>query len=104
MYYVVTLCNFLHVCVTNLATRNATFIFESATWKELRLEIHQLQQVFRQSDPAFLKILNEMRIGQLKPDSIAKLQSLNREIATPNMKPTNLFPLRAQVDQVNQKE
>lgn len=67
------------------------YIFESKAWEELNLQIKQLSSVFRQKDPAFIQILNELRMGTLSVQSIQTLKSLDRVQNLPNnQKPTNL--------------
>jgi ATP-dependent DNA helicase PIF1 len=80
----------------------AFFAFESRAWQEMNLKILELGQVFRQSDPAFLQILSEMRKASLSDKSEKMLKSLER---TPKMvqgvELTHLYPLRYQVDSHN---
>ena len=56
------------------------FAFEAQTWPEIVKKTFNLTKVFRQRDPEFVDMLNEMRFGRLSAQSIAKFRSLEREI------------------------
>lgn len=79
------------------------FAFESKMWDEALSHKVNLTQVFRQKDETFVRMLNEMRHGQLSTDSIQRFQRLNRppKIDDEFMVPTELFPLREDVDKSN---
>jgi hypothetical protein len=49
------------------------FAFQSEVWKQLVKDVYQLTIIHRQRDPVFQKILNEARIGELTPESVAIL-------------------------------
>ena len=84
------------------------FCFESGLWSQtFSRENHiQLTKIFRQSDPIYQKILNQIREGKLKRSSNeALLHNVGRQIAVDNeVRPTKLFPTRNKVEQVNIKE
>src|ERR1700761_7764594 len=61
-------------------SRAARFAFEASTWGTSIDHTIALHHVFRQKDPVFAGMLNEMREGRLKPESIARFRSLNRAI------------------------
>lgn len=58
----------------------AKFAFDAATWNTSIEHTILLTHVFRQKDPAFAAMLNEMRLGKLTPQSIRAFQSLNRPL------------------------
>ena len=71
------------------------------------LENHvQLTKIFRQSDPVYQKILNQIREGKLKRSSNeVLLHKIGQQIPDNSIvRPTKLFPTRNKVDQVNTKE
>jgi ATP-dependent DNA helicase PIF1 len=68
------------------------------------LDIYQVTKIFRQTDPIFISILNEMRVGKLSENSVKTLNTLSREVHTLGLKQTKLFPLRKQVEEMNRKE
>jgi ATP-dependent DNA helicase PIF1 len=78
------------------------FCFESPLWFEtFGLKDHvNLNKIFRQSDPIYQRILNQIREGRLKRSSNeALLQQVGREISPDcQIRPTKLFPTRNKVD------
>lgn len=56
----------------------AKFAFDAATWNTTIEHTILLTHVFRQKDPAFANMLNEMRLGKLTQESIRAFQRLNR--------------------------
>jgi ATP-dependent DNA helicase PIF1 len=65
-----------------------------------------LKTIFRQTDPQYIKILNEIRCGEVSEESASTLQTyLNRsydESKYNGAALTKLFPIRARVDSTNQ--
>ena len=84
------------------------FCFESPLWFEtFKLQDHvNLCKIFRQSDPIYQRILNQIREGRLKRSSNeALLQQVGREIEPDcQIRPTKLFPTRNKVDYINVTE
>jgi len=58
----------------------AKFAFDAATWNTCIEHTILLTHVFRQKDPAFASMLNEMRLGQLSQASIRAFQQLSRPL------------------------
>ena len=82
---------------------NAQFVFESARWAEVVQHKFNLTQVFRQKDLAFVSMLNEMRFGRMSPQTVRAFSQLERTPSLPDgMVPTELFPLRRDVERANQ--
>jgi ATP-dependent DNA helicase PIF1 len=73
-------------------SKDSKFIFESVFWSELKnLKMMQLETVFRQTDPQFITILNELRMGSISSASIDVLKKLDRpQEINDNCKPTKL--------------
>jgi ATP-dependent DNA helicase PIF1 len=84
------------------------FCFESELWlKTFIKENHiQLTQIFRQKDPIYANILNQIREGRIKRSSCVILEKyVNRPIPEDILvAPTKLFPTRNKVDLINQSE
>lgn len=84
------------------------FCFESLIWSQTFLKDNhiQLTKIFRQSDPVYQKILNQIREGKLKRSSNeALLRKVGQQIPEDIcIRPTKLFPTRNKVDQVNIRE
>ena len=84
------------------------FCFESGLWfQTFSLENHvNMNKIFRQSDPIYQRILNQVREGRLKRSSNeALLLNVGKEIpADCLIRPTKLFPTRNKVDYINVNE
>ena len=84
------------------------FCFESEFWFTtfLKQDHIQLQKIFRQNDPIYQGILNQVREGRLKRSSNdALLHNVGRQIdAAATIRPTKLFPTRNKVDNINMTE
>ena len=84
------------------------FCFESLLWNQtFKLENHvSLCKIFRQSDPIYQRILNQIREGRLKRSSNdALLHNVGRPIPDDSIiRPTKLFPTRNKVDYINVNE
>lgn len=79
------------------------FAFESNTWREAVSSTIELTILQRQKDPVFQKILCEARVGELSKESCRILQSCQgRDWKTHKIRPTLLFPRRAEVDMINE--
>ncbi|QIW94939.1 hypothetical protein AMS68_000457 [Peltaster fructicola] len=82
--------------------RTARFAFEASTWTNTVKHTIALHQVFRQKDPVFAGMLNEMREGKMSDASIKAFQNLAKErVYRDEITATELFPLRAEVDRAN---
>jgi len=78
------------------------FVFEGAAWKRCIQDSVVLRTVHRQSDPIFLKVLDEARAGRLSQESIDILKTRrNNDWKRLEIKPTLLFTRRADVEQIN---
>ena len=63
----------------------------------------ELKQIQRQKDERFQKILKEARMGELSQESCAILRGLEgRDWRSNKIRPTLLFPRRAEVDMINE--
>ncbi len=78
------------------------FIFEVPLWEQMGFKPVVLKQIMRQTDPAFHKILEEARLGELSVESLEILeQRQNLNWKSLEIKPTLLFPRKAIVDSIN---
>lgn len=85
------------------------FCFESEDWWSIfgaAENVVELVTIFRQKDPQYAAILNQLREGIIKRSSIALLaQQVNKpRPADLLIQPTKLFPRRDQVDALNAAE
>jgi ATP-dependent DNA helicase PIF1 len=92
---------------------NAKFCFESDRWfQTFSKQNHiELKRIFRQNDPIYCEVLNQVREGRIKrrTDEILKSRvgAILPEFAsdgTPQTKPTILCPTRSRADEINRTE
>ncbi|KAF9877347.1 mitochondrial dna helicase [Colletotrichum karsti] len=84
-------------------SRDAKFAFEAATWNTAIDHTIGLTQVFRQRDPVFANMLNEMRLGRISEETVQSFRKLTRPIVSDDgLEVTELFPTRYEVENSNQ--
>eukprot|EP00667_Euglena_gracilis_P003453 EG_transcript_3461 len=86
--------------------QGATFCFEALCWEQAVQRRFLLTEALRQTDANFLKLLNEVRHGQISEATHQTLQSRlwrvpNRMDSVPV---TVLYPTNTQVDEMNEAE
>jgi ATP-dependent DNA helicase PIF1 len=83
--------------------RQSKFAFDAGTWTTSIEHTIGLHHVFRQKDPIFAGMLNEMREGRMSAASIANFKKLDRALppSDDNIEATELFPTRQEVDRAN---
>lgn len=82
---------------------SARFCFQARSWNAVIEHTVGLTHIFRQTDRIFTRMLNEMREGCLSLESIEVFKSLSRPLDLKNgLEPSELFPLRDEVDMANQ--
>lgn len=83
--------------------KQAKFAFDAGTWTTSIEHTIGLHHVFRQKDPVFANMLNEMREGRLTQESITRFKQLERPLpkTDENIEATELFPTRQEVDRAN---
>jgi len=64
----------------------------------------ELKHIFRQTDPEYVRVLMQVREGNLQSESIQILQKRVGLIAPPEKILTQFFPKRASVDKMNREE
>lgn len=90
-----------------LEPETSMYCFQSANWyKTFPLQNHVvLKTLFRQRDPVFVKVLQEVRMGVLSEESCLILDARTKAKYEPveaGIVPTKLFPRNADADRVNQ--
>ncbi|KAI9167449.1 DNA repair and recombination pif1 mitochondrial [Paramyrothecium foliicola] len=84
--------------------REAKFAFDASTWDTSIDHTIGLTQVFRQRDPEFARMLNEMRLGRISMETERAFKALARPLTFDDgIDLAELFPTRAQVDGSNEK-
>ncbi|KAI9328867.1 P-loop containing nucleoside triphosphate hydrolase protein [Obelidium mucronatum] len=61
--------------------REVKFAFEADGWKECMTKTIMLKEVFRQKDAEFIKILNEIRMGEVSLQTEETLKKLSRPLS-----------------------
>ena len=78
------------------------FAFESPVWTKLVKRMITLSKIFRQQDPVFQGILDEVRMGSLSKQSFTTLESrINQDYKKNKIQPTILFNRRMDVEEIN---
>jgi len=82
--------------------RGAKFAFDATTWPTAIHHTIGLTEVFRQKDPVFANMLNEMRLGKITEETVRAFRKLCRPIKYEDaLDATELFPTRNEVDNSN---
>ena len=84
--------------------REKKFIFQSYLWDELKLKICYLEEKFRQDDDILIKILDEIRRGEVSEESMNVFRSRYRRRLSDTMRPTKLYTHNVDVDRINNNE
>lgn len=79
------------------------YCFMSQAWFEANLNIIELEQVFRQSDPYFIRLLKNLRFGSIVEEDYTKL-SMKSYLEDISIKPVKIFTHNSQVDYLNNME
>ncbi|KKA29313.1 hypothetical protein TD95_002384 [Thielaviopsis punctulata] len=88
--------------VPDAQNRMAKFAFEASTWSTSIDHTIGLTQVFRQKDPQFANMLNEMRLGRISDQTVQAFRALSRELKfSEGPETTDLYPTRQEVDNAN---
>ena len=95
------------------------FCFENELWNEIFSHDNHiiLKKIYRQNDPKYIKLLNNIRIGKITKSMIKTLEDRvikknennennknNKNNKSNEVRPTILLPRRRSVDQINQQE
>lgn len=78
------------------------FLFESNIWASTIKTVVLLNKIWRQSDPVYQQVLNEVRMGIVSEDSEKILRKrMNTNWREESIQPTVLFSRNLEVDKVN---
>lgn len=81
---------------------NTKFVFESLLWNQTLDSVVTLDTIYRQKDPSFQKMLNEVRSGEVSDETDELLKSrLNLDYSSEEIQPTKIFSRRDMVDKIN---
>lgn len=82
---------------------DSRFCFETEVWDRIIHRTVNLTQVFRQKDPKFANVLNEIRMGHVSEEASQLMARLSRPPKMPKgLVPTSLFPTRLEVSNANE--
>ena len=94
--------DFFQLPPVNKSNEPTMFAFESAAWKEAITSSIELTQIQRQKDEVFQGVLKEARTGNLTKESCEILRGCQgRDWKENKIRPTLLFPRRAEVEMIN---
>ncbi|KAM5367224.1 hypothetical protein ACJZ2D_010134 [Fusarium nematophilum] len=83
--------------------RETKFAFDAATWTTSIDHTIGLTQVFRQRDPKFANMLNEMRLGRISEDTVRAFKALSRPLNFDDgLGMAELFSTRNEVERSNE--
>ncbi len=80
------------------------FCFESDMWDLLFPNQICLDEIFRQTDEKYAKILNKLRVGKITTNAITTLEKCVGKIIKEGEEPTRLLPRRRDADALNNCE
>lgn len=97
--------DFLQLPPINRDNQNYNFCFNSKSWKELDFQAFVLEQSFRQSDEEFVRILNNLRFGEISATDREILTSrIKADDTNQAIRPTILTTHNYKVEKINQEE
>jgi ATP-dependent DNA helicase PIF1 len=96
--------DFLQLPPVNRGSADFNFCFNSKTWQNLDLQSFALDGSFRQSDEIFVKILNNLRVGNLTKFDREVLESRIGLEDLSAIRPTILTTHNLKVEQINNLE
>lgn len=86
-------------------TRNGgddRFAYTSRIWQEMGVKICYLDEQYRQSDKAFLQVLNDIRASRVTQETVELLRSRHNTEVSGWEEPTRLFTHNRDVDAINE--
>lgn len=95
--------------VSRIGEPDASFVYNSQSWKEGQFVVCYLHENYRQGDDPILNILNEIRTGEVSDESREQLRSryisnIERIDQNGNYESTRLYTHNIDVDKVNEVE
>ena len=92
--------------ICQLKAVEGSFMFRSKEYRAAKVRTHVLTKCFRQSDPTFLKILNEIRYGHCSDETfkILKSRKMIDDEYSGGLQPMKILATNAEVNRVNEEE
>ena len=82
---------------------DSPFAYNASIWQDMQLEICYLDEQYRQSDRAFLTVLNDIRNGEVTDSTVEYLSERLKKEPEGYTRPTRLFTHNTDVDTMNSK-
>lgn len=102
---IVAFGDFLQLPPVSRNGQNHDFCFNSNTWRALDFQAFVLEQPFRQSDLEFIRILNNLRFGEITSEDRRVLESrIKVDDTNQALRPTILTTHNYRVEKINQHE
>ncbi|MDP1743542.1 MAG: PIF1 family DEAD/DEAH box helicase [Candidatus Amesbacteria bacterium] len=80
------------------------FAYKSNIWNNMDLSICYLEEQYRQSDRAFLRVLSDIRTDSVNDDTVNYLLERYNQEVRGKIKPTRLYTHNTDVDAINEME
>lgn len=77
------------------------FVYTSRVWQEMGLKVCYLDEQYRQSDRAFLDVLNDIRTSRVSEQTVERLRERMEASVEDFITPTKLFTHNREVDTIN---
>ena len=85
-------------------TFRSPHFFDARTWVTTPLEVYELTEVFRQSDPEFKKALNNIRVGMQTEEDMNLINGVKRDVPSSVKDLVFAVPRRKQAQEINDRE
>jgi DNA polymerase III epsilon subunit-like protein/outer membrane biosynthesis protein TonB len=85
-------------------TFRSPHFFDARTWVTAPLEVYELTEVFRQSDPEFKKALNNIRVGMQTEEDMNLINGVKRDVPSSVKDLVFAVPRRKQAQEINDRE
>lgn len=83
---------------------NTKFVFETPLWNETINSVVPFETIYRQKDPVFQTMLNEIREGNVSDETDRLLKTrLGLDFSKEEIQPTKIFTRRDTVDKINKE-
>ncbi len=80
------------------------FVWQTVTWQRLSPTVCYLSERHRHSDSALVRLLDDLRKGEVSEESYSVLQSRFQHPLPATVRPTRLFTHNVDVDRINSEE
>ena len=80
------------------------FAWQSESWRDLKLTSCYLEEKFRQEDDKLIRVLDDIRSGNITDVTYSILRSRYKKSLSPNFTPTKLYTHNFDVDRINNAE